>query len=660
LLPEVANGKFLARHDWSDEHAGHERVPGWARVSQYGYSRFDGGPVEVEKAFLSGWDHMRHPDSVEACAKMYDDSSFEVLERAGFTWIWITWSVGFSKEAESRQQAMLADYIKKCHERGIRVTAYHSLTNMFVESMFEDVPESESWCGRTPDGTPTYYGAAKYSGEPTRIRACLNEPAFIQYLLDRVTLAIEAGVDAIDLDNTVLHCACHRCQKAFAEYTQELYGQAYSIPGLTEQVKMDAADVGMEVVESSGDDDFVSRAFNEFSLRVSANGVRQVAQHALNLKPDVLVYSNCHEKYYLHDAGNAITTEDGSEPGMDSDVKMRSNAGLLKSLYAMSYGWKPVRIELAKRIEGSRNDGLMNQRNIQRAILEPAAYQCTHEGYMEGWSITYLMRGDEEHWARLDAMGRANKYVMSNKELFMDVEPVSSMAVVPGDHKRDLYMPLDQRGFNYNILLPRDVCDDTLEPYATLVLWRTRAMSDEMAAACKRFVERGGRLICLGDTGTLDELLVDRKQWALADLFAGVDPSNQKELTRVEFGKGQAAYLPVDGQVDLHDEALADKVSGIIKQADRPTFQVSHTGQVCGNLTRRTDGKGWRLYLVNYAGKALEDVHVSVASIVKPGQAVAVTCYGSAAQHLTFAGTDKAEITIPTLDILAILDFGGD
>ena len=60
----------------------------------------------------------------------------DLVEAMGFNFIWLTFNVGYSIEKERHQWDLLGDYVKACHERGIKVAAYLSSTNMFVDDMF--------------------------------------------------------------------------------------------------------------------------------------------------------------------------------------------------------------------------------------------------------------------------------------------------------------------------------------------------------------------------------------------------------------------------------------------------------------------------------------------------------------------------------------------
>src|SRR5262249_45304459 len=179
-------------------------VPEWARTGNFTFARWDGGPLEVSKGVLSGWPGFVVPDPqvIHATTDLYDPATIELLERAQVSWIWVTWSVGFSNQTEAAQQAVLRKYIEECHRHGIHVTAYMSIGNIFWEDMFAHEPQSRDWLLMI-NGQPVPYGTADYAavGQVTRYLADLSLKAWQEYTLARVIAAVEAGADAIMFDN---------------------------------------------------------------------------------------------------------------------------------------------------------------------------------------------------------------------------------------------------------------------------------------------------------------------------------------------------------------------------------------------------------------------------------------------------------------------------
>ena len=130
---------------------------------------------------------------IESCHNFYRPEAIRLLEEADIKWVWITWSVGFSPASEEKQQAIVNRFIRLCHDKDIKVSAYMSLTNMFWEDMFREVPASKSWTQQGENGKPIPYGAASYgiTGKVTRYLAYLNRTEWRDLLKVRVKKAIE-------------------------------------------------------------------------------------------------------------------------------------------------------------------------------------------------------------------------------------------------------------------------------------------------------------------------------------------------------------------------------------------------------------------------------------------------------------------------------------
>jgi hypothetical protein len=54
-----------------------ETIPEWARTGNFSFARWDGGPIEVTKATLSGWPGFLPADAqvIDATTNLYDPST---------------------------------------------------------------------------------------------------------------------------------------------------------------------------------------------------------------------------------------------------------------------------------------------------------------------------------------------------------------------------------------------------------------------------------------------------------------------------------------------------------------------------------------------------------------------------------------------------------
>src|SRR5215469_6581382 len=75
-------------------------LPQWARTGNFGFMGLDGGPLEAEKGLRSGWPGFTHDDPqgiVQATRDFYRPNNVEIPLAAGATWVYLTWSNGWSK-----------------------------------------------------------------------------------------------------------------------------------------------------------------------------------------------------------------------------------------------------------------------------------------------------------------------------------------------------------------------------------------------------------------------------------------------------------------------------------------------------------------------------------------------------------------------------------
>ena len=146
-------------------------VPEWAKPGRTRFTRWDGGPIETAKAFLSGWPGFNPPipDYLYVMTNWYDPSTVALLREASYNVVWVTFSNGFSIPTEHSHQEQLRRFIDECHRQGIHVFAYESVANMFWEDMYEHVPESRTWVRLEKDGKPLPYLQIRIAG---RLRHC--------------------------------------------------------------------------------------------------------------------------------------------------------------------------------------------------------------------------------------------------------------------------------------------------------------------------------------------------------------------------------------------------------------------------------------------------------------------------------------------------------
>jgi hypothetical protein len=357
-----------------------------------------------------------------------------LLERAHVNWIWVTWSVGFSNQTEAPQQALLRKYIEECHRHGIHVTAYLSIGNIFWEDMFAHVPESKDWLLKI-NGKPVPYGTADYGavGQVTRYLADLSLEAWQQYTLARVVAAVEAGADGVMFDNNSSY------------YSRDLLEQ------------------------------FTARALKE----------------ARKINPHVLLSSNYgRDMLIAARTENALTSEQGWEPGIfDSPgpapdrwnslpdfVNVSSgllvmNAGLLRTLWAVSQGLRPVAVEYGNRHSGDRFLNMFSPAHQKLALAECAAFHAANEQYHESLTLRDLYFGESDALDNWDAVADYNAFFQKYAQFYQQPISLARIAVIVDSAVTDLAFldTLAAHNVIYDVVFEQDATSAKLSQYLFVI-----------------------------------------------------------------------------------------------------------------------------------------------------------------------------------------------
>jgi hypothetical protein len=490
------------------------------------YARWDGGRIHVVKGILSSWPYILEPDELQAALDWYDDSTVALIQQAAVNWVWVTWSVGFPPQDEALQQRELERYIATCHGRGVRVTAYVSLTNAFPDAWRRRGQPIDRWLQRDAQGRAIPYGAVTYIGEPTRHLVCLRQPPWQAYLRQQVRSAVDAGADGILYDNVGGGCQCARCESAFREHARTVAGRdfeqlpdfGHAATGIVHKVQRV---VGVEPAESPPDEQarWLWRRFIDASLAEEIAGLAAVA-HAL--RPDVLVYANHNVDMgtLVYPAADVVSTEDGREPGLAADGSRIENGGLLRAVVASSDGRRPMRMEYAVghgRGELAASDEVgnsrftpMDPRSQQRSIAEAAMHGVTAEVNPEGYLKGGLSRGDPwalETWAAIE---RYHDFLDAHSPLYASTTSTAPTAVIVPDRWPDddplrvrILDALAAEGLDFDVVLDRQVSDARLGPYMLILVADVPVVTNEAATALAAAAQRGATVVATPGCGRL-------------------------------------------------------------------------------------------------------------------------------------------------------------
>jgi hypothetical protein len=463
-------------------------LPEWAQPGKVRCSRWDGGPIEAEKGRLSGWPFWEEGDPegvLKTTDDFYDLKTIEWIKRAGFNWVWITWSNGFSHETESKQWEILLPYIKECHRNGIKVTAYLSGANMFKEDMLKYVPGSKEWWKIDSNGEPVPYGSANYNKYGiTRYMANIQHPDWLPYQRVRIRKALEAGIDGFWVDNI------------------GTYRWSFGIKQLTDLI--------MEESKRSGVTPVVNFNLHRGSL-VLGRYMNSLATED-GLKPGIY---NGNLKNRVEDL--TITAREKNYSIAEMADTFVCNIGLLKYLNAVSEGWRSICLENGVRdIESNRLTDYMTPELWQLSLAECQMYQSSQVPFIEGIFARDLSVNNNKAFECLDAIGSYNRFFDQNSQYFSNPVTVASIAVIgqsngsSGIQEDKLITYLNRLStfdIQYDVLLDIDISGTALSRYKIIALMDWIEINEIQAACLKQWVLNGGTLLVYGDKSDRVQML---------------------------------------------------------------------------------------------------------------------------------------------------------
>ena len=372
-----------------------------------------------------------------------------LLEKANLNWVWITWSVGYSWQDETVQREQCRNLTAELHKRGIHVCAYMCAASMFWESMFRDEPRSTRWLAFDPQGVPFRYSSGR---DPMRFIADVANPEWVAYQKQRIGAALDAGVDAIFLDNT-----------AAKEW-----------------------------------------APNETMDRYIGQLRRYMREEKRSGAPLLTNYGLASGRAHLNRNMDVVFAEYWMEPGVWGDEWNVSNVRRMNYLRGIVPEWKPMISEYSRFHASDRGHGWLKPKSARLGIAEAAAFRSAYAWDMEGPFDAALVDGDTgalETWA---SIGQYNGFLKQHPEIYVGARGVAPVAVLTQERRpgnvigfgwdRDdngLYDALARASVLHDILLAGHFDDRKLERYAAIVV---PPFVTPDAAMLARYQTAGGRV----------------------------------------------------------------------------------------------------------------------------------------------------------------------
>lgn len=575
-----------------------DSAPAWARNGMIRFARWDGGRIETAKAILSGWPNFwpPDPDHLYSMSNWYNLKTIRLLRHAGVNMIWVTFSNGFSNQTEKLNQGQLKRYIAECHREGIHVMAYESISNMFWQDMFKNVPESNNWPAIGKDGKPVPYGAAAYKklGYISRYMANLSNPEWQAYLRKRVDLALDAGADGVAYDNNF----------------------ASNLPQL------------MNIYE-------------------------MIYRYGSKRKNNFLLMGNFHQNtYVVNRLTNSMTTEDGAEPGIyDAEHlhRMRgkqyllaadggyviNNIGLFRSLDTISDGWKLNLVEDGQREFGQREAKAMSPPRRQLAMAEAMSFGAADELFVEDALANGLGNEEPGAMALWSSIGKYNHFFATHESYYTNTRSMAGLAVVLDDGSRgvDLLNGLAVRNVLYDVIYERDLTPEILKRYSEVAVLTADTVSDKSLAALENYVRDGGTLFVAGESASRDQEGHTRPR----------PPFFGRKL-----GKGECEYSE---QIPGLDELARELQSH--EKSNSPGIDAP-AGVVYNALVQRPSHRVI-IHLLNYGSIPVSDIRINLKQKYRSAMLLSPDIPQEAPVTIHQRPSGGGQITVPRLKTYSML-----
>jgi len=461
---------------------------------------------------------------------------------------------GFGMAAEREEMEDTRRAVAAAHRLGMKADTYIQWNSLMYETFFLEEPKAVDWVQYDAAGAPVMlpYGFQ----QSYRYCPCFNNQNYLAYLKKVVRFAIvEVQTDFIHFDNFGLNaepesCHCPACTEGFRKRLRNKYSPAQ----LRERFGFDRVDFvnpprwnrnntpdTMQIIYDPAFQEWI-----DFRCQTMANALEQMHDYALSLNPDVAVEIN---------PGGITGRNTAWESGIDHSRLLR----FTKACWSEEEG--PVgyasdspflsKIRSYKLARAYSNILLAYIDDDALAFAEALAFNQT-PGFVGVYPLTpttqqYLdfyrenrdMYEETEDLANVGVLRSYASLTYNNAGVQLSTELVEQALIEGG-------VPFD---------LVFDEMLHDLAKYKVLILPNCECLSDNQLSLLRNYVERGGALVVIGQTGLFDEWRRVRVVPGLQGMVEGQGTAvgyQQDVLARSEraagatrktVGKGRVGYL---------------------------------------------------------------------------------------------------------------------
>ena len=463
---------------------------------------------------------------------------------------------GFGMAAEMPDMEETKRATEIAHRYGMKVDTYIQWNTMMYETFFAEEPRAKDWIQRDISGLPILltYGYQ----QSFRYRPCFSRQEYLDYLKKIVRFAVQdVQTDFIHFDNFDLNaepdsCHCSACVQGFrsflkTKYTPEKRRERFGFENTDyvnpPQWNRSNPPERMEIIFDPAIQEWV-----DFRCQVMANALRQMAEYARSLNPNVAIEINPHGITGGNRAWEAAIDHPRLLTSTDVFWTEESNPAQY-----LPDGRLVSKIRSYKLARAFKNILLAYIADSEVAMAECLAFDQTL-GYA----------GADGPVSQ--AMVKHVAFYRKNRSLYVGTEDVATVGVLRSyasityHHAKAqlsailVEQALIQSRIPFHLIFDEPLPD--LSSLKVLVLPDSECLSDEQLRSIRKFVENGGAVVATGQAGLYDEWRRARVEPGLKGLVEGQQiPKAYEESVegglatqglpqRKHYGQGRVVYIP--------------------------------------------------------------------------------------------------------------------
>ena len=488
------------------------------------------------------------------------ESTVQSLKAAGVNLVITHFYKGLGLEHEAEDLEYTRKLTASLKKNGMFAGAYIGST-LFSETIYNEVPGSDSWVQLDHRGEPIVYSDQYY-----RERADFTNEGYRDQIKKAVTLAVkDYGMDLIHFDNFY---TMFPLDAGYTEHIQQLFRQYLEDKYSAEQrkLRLGFADVSRIRPPRVADQPMVPvsdplvQEWITFRVEALTGFIRELSEHIRSLSPEVAVEFNPHGLW----GENCAYSN-----GMDH-ARLLPLSDCFWSEDPDHAHYYPQENRLVSKIRSYKlarrfGNALFTYNDTPLELAEAMAFNR-----MALADVTWSIVADP---ARMKESLAYIRFFQANLPVFRDLEAIADVGVMrdfesvtfggwtPFLSCIQAEQALIQSRLPFTLLFDQDW--DNLNQWPVVVLAAQENLTDAEIAELRAYVERGGALAVVGaTTGRFDQWRRERGEadsfWSLVGL--GDQQARLDQPARLTLGQGRVFYLP---GFTSHPSvpAVADRVS---------------------------------------------------------------------------------------------------